>query len=591
MEESDKTTALKKAYAEIILNTAKEAAARVLVSERKAVRFQQDLCSSKEEALRLLVRLKQMIDAKTIEAEITSSNQQRRIDELEAQLQEAEDIITDLRSELHWVRDKLEKARTNNSQSLNATNTIEEVISTENADTEVIVSFHPNQGFEDTETKDSLANQSSLHNKCGNEVKQFDGNLEDCDVCESELDVVMRNKELELYRNGCTQRIRALERNVLEEKPPPHVEDQGTTSKDDNDNLSSGKVNETETVAEGNGRRCTVLALRASSLSVEVIKKPPNPLGTKKTSKGRTIRRRRKRRWGKPKASSLRSHACQPAKPCQSLSVHSCSKTSMNNASVESSSRTYLQDESEKVDVDALAVKACKGLEEHLHRKRTQYIDEIAIIRKGKRTKNMKSLDSIPSAVKPTDQLVEGHEESNLLPVNVKVDEDKAQIPETEAKIKPLPCLDSGLTLIKRNVDSISGSTNLTVSVKPSNQSEPGEDVLVKCENSVVSSTGMGSEVVDFCLDSPELKVAAVSEGNNESSRKFDGNRVVKYTFQRKRKKGALSDNDDNNISPAKMKVEEKENDESTLGNESSSGTRRLTQVAHQFISLSVKRW
>lgn len=61
-----KTVALKKAYAEIILNTAKEAAARVMASEQKAVRFQQDLSGTKEEALRLLVRLKQMIDAKVV---------------------------------------------------------------------------------------------------------------------------------------------------------------------------------------------------------------------------------------------------------------------------------------------------------------------------------------------------------------------------------------------------------------------------------------------------------------------------------------------------------------------------------------------
>jgi hypothetical protein len=57
-------TALKKAYAEIILNTAKEAAARIMVSEKKALRFQQELFSTKEEALRMLLRLKQMLDSK-----------------------------------------------------------------------------------------------------------------------------------------------------------------------------------------------------------------------------------------------------------------------------------------------------------------------------------------------------------------------------------------------------------------------------------------------------------------------------------------------------------------------------------------------
>lgn len=57
-----KMMALKKAYAEIILNTSKEAAARIMASERKALRFQQDLCYLKEEALRMLLRLRQMID-------------------------------------------------------------------------------------------------------------------------------------------------------------------------------------------------------------------------------------------------------------------------------------------------------------------------------------------------------------------------------------------------------------------------------------------------------------------------------------------------------------------------------------------------
>jgi hypothetical protein len=55
---------LKRAYAEIILNTAKEAAARVMSSERKARSFQQDLRATKDEALGMLLRLKQMMDSK-----------------------------------------------------------------------------------------------------------------------------------------------------------------------------------------------------------------------------------------------------------------------------------------------------------------------------------------------------------------------------------------------------------------------------------------------------------------------------------------------------------------------------------------------
>lgn len=55
---------MKKAYADIILNTAKEAAARIMVSERKALRFQQELYVVKEEAVQMLLRLKHMMDSK-----------------------------------------------------------------------------------------------------------------------------------------------------------------------------------------------------------------------------------------------------------------------------------------------------------------------------------------------------------------------------------------------------------------------------------------------------------------------------------------------------------------------------------------------
>lgn len=102
---------VKKAYAEMILNTAKEAAARVMASEQKALKFQQDLQSTKEEAVRMLLRLKLMIDSKTTEAESLSQNQQKRIDELQAQLDEAEGLIIDLRAELHDVHEQLNAAK------------------------------------------------------------------------------------------------------------------------------------------------------------------------------------------------------------------------------------------------------------------------------------------------------------------------------------------------------------------------------------------------------------------------------------------------------------------------------------------------
>lgn len=57
-------TALKKAYAEIMLNTTKEAAARIMASESKAALYQHELRVAKEEGVRMLMRLKQMMDSK-----------------------------------------------------------------------------------------------------------------------------------------------------------------------------------------------------------------------------------------------------------------------------------------------------------------------------------------------------------------------------------------------------------------------------------------------------------------------------------------------------------------------------------------------
>ncbi|XP_010498311.1 PREDICTED: chromosome-associated kinesin KIF4A-like isoform X3 [Camelina sativa] len=104
-----KLTALKKAYADTILNTAKEAAARVMISEKKARGFQQELAAVRDEALRTCLRLKQMYDSKVKEAEIISLKKQQKIEELEAQLGEAEDIVGELRTELRESRSLLEK--------------------------------------------------------------------------------------------------------------------------------------------------------------------------------------------------------------------------------------------------------------------------------------------------------------------------------------------------------------------------------------------------------------------------------------------------------------------------------------------------
>ncbi|EOA35278.1 hypothetical protein CARUB_v10020445mg [Capsella rubella] len=109
MADPETLAALKRAYADTILNTTKEAAARVMVSEKKARRYQQELVTVRDDALQTLVRLKQMLDSKVKETEIISLKQQQKVEELEAQLGEAEDIVGELRAELRVLHDELKR--------------------------------------------------------------------------------------------------------------------------------------------------------------------------------------------------------------------------------------------------------------------------------------------------------------------------------------------------------------------------------------------------------------------------------------------------------------------------------------------------
>lgn len=203
MDETEKMTALKKAYAEIILNTAKEAAARIMASERKAHQYHHDLSSTKDEALRLLLRQKQFMDAKINEAEMKSLNQQRRIEELEAQLQEAEDIVSNLRVELNEAHIKLEEMA--NNQTVNVPNVIEKA--------------HCEEGTTQPENVLSevvAAAQTNSLNKSANGRHVANNSLEDFGYSGDPVpSIIMRSKKSELYRNGCTQRIRAYEGNLI----------------------------------------------------------------------------------------------------------------------------------------------------------------------------------------------------------------------------------------------------------------------------------------------------------------------------------------------------------------------------------------
>ncbi|KAH9775953.1 hypothetical protein KPL71_006556 [Citrus sinensis] len=224
MSDSEKLMALKKAYADIILNTAKEAAARIMVSERKTIRYQQELFAAKEDALRMLLRLKQMLDAKVNEAQVVSLCQQQKIDELEAQLGEAEDIVKDLRADLREAQDELERATYNEKQLLDEQNSTGDVttVMTPSLENRLNTSEAAMPCLPDVQPDSVMASDvgnSTLNDTYENKMcySENGSHKDNCYFCNSSFaSIVMRRKEPKLYRNGCTQRIHAFERNILE---------------------------------------------------------------------------------------------------------------------------------------------------------------------------------------------------------------------------------------------------------------------------------------------------------------------------------------------------------------------------------------
>jgi len=137
------------------------------------------------------------------EAEVKSLYQQKRIEELEAQLQEAEDIVSNLRAELNESHTKLEEMA--NGQIHNAPNMTGKGVD-EEATTHV--NMVPEAAFVPQENY--LNNAANGHGVVNNTLGRY-GYTGVPDV----PSIIVRSKEPELYRNGCTQRIRACEGNLL----------------------------------------------------------------------------------------------------------------------------------------------------------------------------------------------------------------------------------------------------------------------------------------------------------------------------------------------------------------------------------------
>ncbi|KAJ6754224.1 hypothetical protein OIU79_026951 [Salix purpurea] len=443
----------------------------------------------------------------TIEAEITSSRQQSKIDELEAQLQEAEGVIIDLREELRWLRDEVEKVRNRHGQPSNGKVVKENESSHQNLTSEAIIlslTNSPPQAVATSDVKSALLDQRNFNNKCCNTAEDIDQltilPLENYSSHDADLAaIMMTNKEPELYRNGCTQRIRASEGNLFASKL-----------------TTPGVVDEEQSLIKN-----------------EVITKADEE------------------RVGLQRAKVKRKSCLNVKKPYQPPSIVSRCKTNSETN-------------------DCLATEM--------------------IVPEGKRPRTEQSTQSVStSSTFPLVQHSEFHQPSSvlthcktysLLPHdNVKSNEDQSKVTENYVKLRPLPRLDPGLTLIRGDMDSISGSTNVKMVNAPL--------VYSNLEDSKTSE----ETTVSVMLVHSDIKVVKSSMQPNVLPGQSD-NRLLKYTFQRKHKKEALSSPDNNSSvekSNLKRKVEENqeyspEPQKSSLTNELSGDNCRLAQAACQVV-------
>ncbi|RVW23915.1 hypothetical protein CK203_082616 [Vitis vinifera] len=593
-EEAQKMMALKKAYAEIILNTSKEAAARIMASERKALRFQQDLCCLKDEALRMLLRLRQMIDFQTTEAETTSLRQRSRIEELEAQLHEAEDIIADLRVELKETKGELQKMRNKEVQPLNGQLPKVDATSPENGTyndrlntTELMSASPSDSGFEilpTSDIKDTPMHQRVLDNMGCNTTRQTesssDSHLDNYYADNPDLaPIIMRSKEPELYRNGRTQRIRALESNLLNgELPHEDTADQYSLIK-----------NEPVIEADGKGEGLhTVPSFKAKNMDrmknlaeLEDGKQLSGSSNEDQPVKVIWRLRRRRTRYGTRKTTSRKPFPHQLMKSSQPSPVLSHCKTYSDSVT-----------DRVKSGEGACTVSSPKGDDMDYVKNYTEWDKKCSIMASVTKIKilNLRTEDT-----------------QKRFSSNVKSGEEQLQIAENEAKMKPPTRLNPGLTLIKTDIDPISGSVNVTLSVKDVNKSGAvqiaanddtelaDEHMSVKKEGDAAGSSRLLScklnlEMVDAQSVNSDSIDTNASEAANGSPSQGDNNRLLKYTFQRKRKKESLN-NPDENSSPEKSTIKRRamrkqngapEGQKSNLINQSSRDSRRLAQVARQ---------
>ncbi|KAM3381000.1 hypothetical protein P3S68_006573 [Capsicum galapagoense] len=590
MDSDERMTALKRAYADIILNTAKEAAERIMSSEKKAIRYKHELKVAKEEAVGMLLRLKQMMDSKIREAELTSLSQQRKIDELEAQLQEAEDIVSDLRIELSDVQDELERVtscKENGVQNLEEVNTAPPgEPHEENIVVLPLASQEESVTISNTEIM-NMKQKTQGYQSCSNMVQIGKPNIAGPDL----PSIILRNKVPELYRNGCTQRIRACEGNLLDgdlsvSKGVEKIRNENGDGFDEGEGIDLAPINKVDNVVN----------------SQENIQPADDLLSNWHLLKSVLRKRRRAMRNRKadyPSPGSSPDHFLNIDKTSNtgSLTAHSSPASDCGPGEDPSHMGHGLSIEKAEPDVKL-------GFTE-MHGNEPRIAESFR--RKRRRARRNRKVDYLSPRSSP-DHFLNTVKTSNTGGLaahsspgrDCAPGEDPSQMGHSLLIEKAEPDMKLGFTEMYGNEPQyakLSGVLSSTV---------VEELVMAKIDSPRQESRSLESlEVPVDSLDFENVSsrslnsLTKIAEVYGEVPSQTSKDRVIKYTFQRKRKREQFSVSEENapiEKSSSKEINEEKLNGHvepkmSNSATESSRDSRRTAQVARQLISLSEKKW
>ncbi|XP_038889751.1 uncharacterized protein LOC120079594 isoform X2 [Benincasa hispida] len=531
------------------------------------------------------------------EAEITSLCQRKRVEELEAQLHEAENVITDLRIQLKEAQNQLEKEKKDKMQPLEGK--ILNKITFSSRSTLEPDSSSPSSS--ELQTVSSNLKNTKMEQIAHAMYNSLPKSIEHSSVSQVDIvhshdsdstSTVVRIKEHRLFSKRCTQRIRSLERNF-----PDYSLPLGIDVKDSQ--VLEGK----ETLVRRRDKEERGLSTRTGKTD---IRKNVHGAVLKRSVKLHTLRRTS--RFGKCKTGSCRLQGNQLTKPHHPSCIISLCRPHLKDGNVrfdKSEYRPSLMADSGNVTQNS------RLPEEH---KIDNYKDASGNSNGGQPKGNMKrgnlNGQSPDQPINPCDKsfvLSPCRTSINLVNDNRKSSEDHSNIPKHQRKMKKLTCLDPGLTSTGSYVDSTSVPPSVTASVKVNksrvleNAANSKKDLMalsVKQEsdeimNLIFPSSRLNSEM------NPNTKCEPICEVTNYSPCQVDKKMFLRCTRQSKRKREAIGISDEN-ISPgksnAKRRLGEKLNFEpeferSNLIRESTRESRLLSQVARQLVSLSRKRW